>query len=131
MKIASLGIGWGLTLATFLVLGPGVARAEVIDVHVTNNVFTPDFVVINLGDTVRWIFDEGVHTTTSDDGEWDSGVVQPGTMFEHTFLGTGQYDYQCTLHVDCCNMVGSIYVQDFFNPIIGVQPVNSLGLSPP
>jgi len=131
MKTAFLGIGWGVTIAVLLAPRPGVARAEVVDVHVTSNQFDPEFIVVNIGDTVRWIFDEGVHTTTSVDGEWDSGLVPPGTMFEHTFVGTGQYDYNCTIHVDCCNMVGSIYVQDIFNPITDFQPAPPLGLGPP
>ncbi len=104
-------VGWGVTTAILLALAPGAARAVVVEIHATNNQFTPDFVVVHLGDTVRWIFDEGVHSTTSIDGEWDSGLVPPGTVFEYTFDGTGQYDYYCTLHVDCCNMVGTVYVE--------------------
>jgi plastocyanin len=128
-----LRLGWGAVAAVLLALTPTSARAVVTEVHVTNNQFTPEFVEIYLGDTVRWIFDEGVHSTTSYDGEWDSDLVGAGTVFEHTFQGTGQYDYYCTLHVDCCDMVGSVYVLDNsgIRPITNVQPAGPFMVIPP
>jgi DNA-binding beta-propeller fold protein YncE len=65
---------------------------------------------------VRWVFTQDVHTTTSADGYWDSGLLQAGSQYEVTFDGTGQYDYYCTIHIDCCNMVGTVYVLDGGNP---------------
>ena len=125
MKLSFLRIGWGVTAVVLLALAPGVARAhKVVEVHTNGNSFVPEFVEIELGDTVRWVFDPGVqHSTTSVDGEWDSGLIQDA-VFEYTFQGTGQYDYFCTLHVDCCNMVGSVYVLDRSNVV--VKPKNSL-----
>jgi plastocyanin len=100
-----------VTTVAFLAFAPGVARAgQVVEVHVTSNVFTPEFVEIHQGDTVRWIFDQGTHDTVSVGGEWNSGYLGPGGVYEYRFTGTGQYDYYCSIHIDCCNMMGSVYV---------------------
>jgi plastocyanin len=97
------------------------AQAKIVDVLVDNNYFYPEFLVINRGDTVRWVWVAGVHTSTAYDGSWDSGVVGPGSRFQYTFTGTGQFDYFCSLHVDCCDMVGTVYVLD--NPRPRPSPV--------
>ena len=111
VKLSFLKIGWGVTAVALLAFVPAVARAgQVVEVHVTSNVFTPDFVLIHQGDTVRWIFDQGIHDTVSVGGEWNSGYHNPGEVFEYRFTGTGQYDYYCSIHIDCCNMMGSVYV---------------------
>lgn len=117
MKRLFLGIGWGMAAVAALALAPGVASAgRVVEVRSYTNYFEPEFVEIYLGDTVRWIFVEGIHSTTSVDGEFDSGLVPPGTVFEYKFTGSGQYDYYCTTHIDCCNMQGSIYVLPYRRP---------------
>ncbi len=102
----------GLIALALLAGGTGLARADVIMVHVTSNVFTPSEVTIATGDTVCWIWDQGVHTSTSVDGLWDSGIIGPGSMFEYTFDQAGDYDYFCSLHLECCNMAGIIHVVD-------------------
>jgi DNA-binding beta-propeller fold protein YncE len=102
-----------VAVAAILHLGAGTARADIIEVQVDNNVFTPEFVIINRGDTVRWVWVGSLqHSTTSYDGLWDSGLIGLGSQFDYTFMGTGQFDYYCSIHVDCCNMVGSVYVLD-------------------
>src|SRR5262245_55006475 len=108
-----VGIAFGLAI---LAGGTSEARADVIEIKVSDNVFTPDFVVIYLDDTVHWVWDEGIHTVTSLDGFWDSGLLGPGGVFDVTFEGSGQFDYSCTIHLDCCNMVGTVYVLPFPRP---------------
>jgi plastocyanin/sugar lactone lactonase YvrE len=117
MKNWLVGFTWGVAAAVMLSAGVSAARADVIEVQVRNNVFDPNFVIVNRGDTVRWVFTQGLHNTTSNDGFWMSDETLPaGSEYEVTFDGTGQYDYKCTLHVDCCNMVGTVYVLDGGNP---------------
>jgi plastocyanin/sugar lactone lactonase YvrE len=110
--------GWSRQVP-FILLAAGLflcavdmTRADVIEVQVDDHVFEPRFVIINRGDTVRWVWVRGVHSTTSYDGSWDSGLIGPGSQFEYTFNGTGQFDYYCSIHVDCCDMVGTVYVLD-------------------
>jgi hypothetical protein len=57
--------------------------------------------VINLGDTIHWVWDTGIHSTTSAAGQaesWNSGVVGPGSTFDHTFNNLGTFNYYCIPH---------------------------------
>jgi plastocyanin len=100
-----------VTAAAFLLSCAGLARADTIVVDVKSNFFSPKEVTIAAGDTVRWVFDQAVHTTTSSDGLWDSGVLGVGSTFEHTFNDLGDFAYICTLHINCCNMAGVVHVK--------------------
>jgi plastocyanin len=86
--------------------------------------FDPIGVHIEPGDTVRWILEHDVHTTTAyhpaNDGHslripegarpWNSGfVVQKGARFEVTLTVEGVYDYYCLPHEEA-GMVGRIVV---------------------
>jgi plastocyanin len=101
----------------------------------SENVFDPELVRIDPGDTVRWTFD-GAHSVTAyhpdNDGKpqrvpdgtaaFDSGTQSSGT-FEHTFETAGVYDYYCIPH-ESLGMVGKVIVGD---PALDAQP----GMAPP
>src|SRR2546423_213549 len=80
----------------------GRALLSTATVHVGSNFFSPSSVTVHPGDTVHWVFDEGVHSTTSVAGiseSWDSDVrTTPGTTFDHTFTNIGSFAYYCTVH---------------------------------
>jgi plastocyanin len=104
------GLCLAVAAVAFLLGWTVVANAATITVDVKSNLFSPSDVAIKTGDTVRWVFDQGVHTTTSSDGLWDSGVLSPGSTFEHTFNDPGNFAYICALHFACCDMAGTIHV---------------------
>ncbi len=109
----ALGLCAGLALVVSA-LAPlaSVVMAATANVSETNSLtFQPDTIVINVGDTVMWTnTSTGIpHTTTSDTGLWDSGTMNPGATFSHTFTAPGTYLYHCTFHVNL-GMVGSIIV---------------------
>lgn len=61
--------------------------------------------VIQVGDTVRWVWEEGTHTTTAASGQlefWDSPVLNAsdGGSFEHTFTTVGSFVYYNRLFGD-------------------------------
>jgi Cupredoxin-like domain len=57
------------------------------------------YVVVKAGTTVTWENkDVTQHTTTSNTGLWDSGILNPGQSFSHTFSSPGQYNYFCNVH---------------------------------
>jgi plastocyanin len=86
---------------------PGPAQAQTgpqprtaAGVTVASFSFTPARVVVGLGDMVTWTFTEVVmsHTTTSDDGFWNSGPRSNGATFARSFATVGTYRYHCAIH---------------------------------
>jgi len=86
--------------------------------------FDPIGILIEQGQTVRWVVKDNVHTTTAYHPRnsnhslrippgavpWDSGyLVNPGDYFEVTFHVEGTYDYYCAPH-EMAGMVGRIIV---------------------
>jgi len=71
-----------------------------VAVSIEDFAFGPAGLTINVGDTVTWTNnEEGVpHTTTSDDGVWDSKNLSPGDTFSFTFDQPGTYTYHCSIH---------------------------------
>lgn len=49
------------------------------------------------------------HTWTATDGSFDSGDIDPGTQYTHTFDVPGEYAFFCELHP---TMTGSVTVTD-------------------
>ncbi|MFL6108460.1 MAG: hypothetical protein ACJ72L_15980 [Marmoricola sp.] len=79
------------------VLVPPPARATTRTVVVDNDAFTSSSVTVVLGDTVKWSFKE-THSTTSDQGFWDSGHKSSGATYSRVFADAGTYAYHCTIH---------------------------------
>ncbi|MGI8923131.1 MAG: cupredoxin domain-containing protein [Fimbriimonadales bacterium] len=95
--------------ATLIGLASASASADIIIIHIFNFDFSLNPIgepiedaVIDVGDTIRWILDEGVHTATSVSGipeVFDSGfMTKPGQTFEHTFTNVGTWWYYCVPH---------------------------------
>lgn len=122
MKSGYTHVVVGVAALAFL-FGPAqVANADTIVIDVKSNFFSPTDVTVKPGDTVRWVFDQGVHTTTSSTGLWDSGVLSPGSTFEYTFNTVGDFAYICTLHLDCCGMEGTVHVSQPTRPRPSPEP---------
>jgi plastocyanin len=122
-------VAGGLSLAG-LALGRRSGAGRVVLVHMKSDPdgaevwFDPIGVFVEPGQTVRWIVDANVHTTTAyhpkNDGHslripeaaspWDSGfLVARGDYFEVTLTVPGVYDYYCQPH-EAAGMVGRIVV---------------------
>lgn len=73
-------------------------------------VFEPQVDTVVVGTAVTWS-NQGYedHTSTSDEGVWDSGIVSPGFDTDHTFDEEGEFPYHCEFHVDE-GMVGTVVV---------------------
>ena len=99
--------------------------------------FTPPTVTIHLGDTVKWVWNDSDHSTTSVAGiaeSWNSGVLNQGATFSHTFTHVGSFQYYCVIHgMDNGNgtasgMAGTVVVAAAASTTltsIAVTPVNS------
>lgn len=88
-------------LATCIVPLDAVARGDAL-VFVRSQTFLPQTVRVRAGGTVTWINCEAAgaeaHTSTADDGEWDSPLLQSGESFSHPFPEAGRFDYTCLPH---------------------------------
>ena len=81
----------------------------VSSVAINNFNFTPGDLTVRVGSTVEWQNRaEGTgHTTTSDDGLWDSSTIRPGGDFSRTFDEAGTFTYFCAIHP---SMTGTVIV---------------------
>src|ERR1044072_7422455 len=106
-----------LVISLLLAVCPNLARGATVTVTIGNNCFcfSPSSVTIHPGDTVHWTWSSTGHSTTSGtpgmpNGIWDSGILNQGSTFDHTFNTAGSFDYYCTPHGACCGMVGTVTV---------------------
>jgi plastocyanin len=61
--------------------------------------FSPAQLTVQPGTTVTWVNQGNApHTVTWDDGSFDSGRLQPGESFSHTFESPGTVAYHCEIH---------------------------------
>lgn len=82
-------------------------QTNVTRIAVKDLAFTPAEVTVEAGATIGWMNEDTVaHTITGAD--FDSGEIQPGMEYRHTFSAPGTYDYHCTLHP---GMTGKVVVQ--------------------
>jgi plastocyanin len=78
---------------------PVVATGPVTHAEMKTMTFAPNRIEIAAGTTVTWTnTDPLVHTITADDKSWDSGAIEPGKTWSHTFTQPGEYSFHCTPH---------------------------------
>jgi len=82
-------------------------------VVIVNSTFIPGNIRVRDGMTVRWVYCEpgssDAHTTTSDNGVWDSGLMARGSTFSRVFATMGSFPYHCIPHPE---MVAVVTVVD-------------------
>lgn len=92
--------------------------------------FEPAEVTVKRGETITWVNNSPIpHTTTGDPDKnpvkktrpelahlppgaegWDSGLLNEGQSFSHTFTVAGEYKYFCIPHI-LSGMLGKITVE--------------------
>lgn len=101
-------------------------------VEVSNNVFTPADITIQVDESVRWVNTEGFHNVngTTDtypnnpEGFTNGGPSGAAWMFDYTFTLPGVYNYQCDPHAGL-GMVGTVTVEGDVEPVI---PTYDIGI---
>ena len=88
--------------------GGGGGGGNVVPVTIQDFSFSPSSQTIKAGMSVQWTNNgPSSHTTTSDNGVWDSGSLTPpsggyggggGASYRFTFATPGTYTYHCKLH---------------------------------
>jgi plastocyanin len=96
-------------------LGDAVPTSEAIiagddrAVSIKDSKFEPATLTIEVGQSVTWTnADSTAHTAAGDKKEWDSGNLENGKSFTHTFTAPERYTYSCSIHP---TMKGTILVQ--------------------
>jgi len=111
-------------LISLLPLGQAFATKHVITVQ--NFSFTPSSITdVIVGDTMRWEWVSGSHTTTSTiipagAATWDSPINSANPSFEYKVAVAGTFNYKCTPHA-AMGMVGSF---------VASAPVATLSITP-
>lgn len=89
-----------LIMLTIVSLNAGAAIHVVL---VSSNQFNPNTASVNVGDTVRFTWVNGSHTTTSVNipngaATWDSPMTSSVSQFDYKVTVAGSYSYKCTPH---------------------------------
>ncbi len=75
----------------------------------TSTAFNPNPIVVPVGSSVTWTNgDNTAHTSTANDGSWNSGNIAAGQSYTRTFSTAGSFAYHCGIHP---NRVGTVTVQ--------------------
>lgn len=86
------------------------APSATADVAIRDFYFSPYQLSVPAGTTVRWTnLGHYIHTVTSYSGAFDSGPLNPGSVYMHTFSTPGIYPYYCAIH-QALGMTGVIVV---------------------
>ncbi|HLN54189.1 MAG TPA: plastocyanin/azurin family copper-binding protein [Lentimicrobium sp.] len=101
-----------ILLTTLLTLFVLISGATIVTVTQQDNTFSPKDIEVKVGDTVRWVWTSGAHTTTSAEipagaAAWDSPLTTNVQQFDYVVTVEGTYNYVCTPHIDL-GMVGTI-----------------------
>lgn len=105
---------------------PPVAGA-IAEVAIIDFAFEPTESVVAIGTTVDWtVTQQSPHTVTAADGSFDSGILDVGGTFQHTFLEPGSFAYTCRLHPQ----MQATVVVDPSLPAVSPLPGASAGPSP-
>ncbi|MGD1008486.1 MAG: T9SS type A sorting domain-containing protein [Ignavibacteriaceae bacterium] len=82
-------------------------------IQVADFAFTPSNLTIAIGDTVKWVWVSGMHTTTSDSttgvDSWNAPITQTQPSFSLVLKYPGLHTYYCIYHVSL-GMTGKITV---------------------
>lgn len=81
---------------------PGAASGSTgtaVQARIVDLAFAPTTVRVTVGASVTWTNDDqAIHSVTSASGGWDSGIVDPGASWTHTFATVGSFAFACSIH---------------------------------
>ncbi len=92
-----------LLFVLFMAAGNCLANIVTVTVGSGGNFFSPASFIINPGDTVRWIWVNGYHNTSSvtrptGATNWYSNITSADTTYSYVPMFSGLYTYTCTHH---------------------------------
>jgi len=100
-----------VTAETTLAVSPGGSVAPAAaQVTIRDLKYSPETIEIKKGQTIEWANDDLTpHTVTSEAAnKFDSGSIDTGASWSHTFSQAGTFPYSCTFHSE---MKGTVVVR--------------------
>lgn len=97
-----------------------------VNVSIVDFAFTPKTITVPVGTTVRWTNNGSApHTVTSTSSPkaFDSGTLNSGDTFQHTFTTAGQFPYRCNIHP---SMTGTVIVEQQKEEVQELALIHSL-----
>ena len=84
-------------LATFVLVIPAEATTTV---DIVDFAFSPSSTTVPIGSTVTWdnMSTMNTHTSTQDQGVWNTGNITHGNSANETISWAGTYAYHCAIH---------------------------------
>ena len=77
--------------------------------NLTTTAYNPNPISITRGSSIKWVNNDTIaHSSTSNTGVWESGLLGAGQSFTMTFPNAGSFPYHCSVHP---NMIGTVNVQ--------------------
>jgi plastocyanin len=125
MKRLMIIVGMPCIFLAFMLTTGAYATKHTVTVQ--NFVFTPSSLPnVFVGDTIRWIWVNGSHTTTSTTipagaATWNSPISFSAQVYEYKVTIPGTYNYRCTPHFSS-GMIGSFTAAN--PPSLAVTPSN-------
>ena len=127
-----------LTLLAVLISVLSFANGQAQQKHIieaSNNVFTPDDLEIEVGDTVEWRNIEGFHNVNGTQTSYPTNPESFGNStgrdwtYSYVFNTAGKYDYHCDPHVNL-GMTGEIRVKEAEDDVKHQLVINFAGMDP-
>ena len=106
MRAVGGAVGAGVLAIGVVMLSAAPALAA--SVSAVDFKFVPKTITVSVGETVTWSNNgQSPHTVTG--ASFNSGNLNPGQSFSHTFSAPGTFAYHCQYHVQQ-GMVGTVIV---------------------
>ena len=97
---SATGPSGGIAATCSLPLGPGVGGSTLVAIR--SFAFLPNAITVKAGSSITWLNCEPAgtpsHTTTNNQGVWNSPLLAPGDAFTQTFDTQGVFPYICAVH---------------------------------
>lgn len=74
------------------------ASSSQLSVTIKDFKFNPATVIVKAGETIIWTNEDSVQHTATFTEKFDSGNLDAGKSFSHTFNEAGTFDYICSFH---------------------------------
>jgi plastocyanin len=109
LALFTIGCGSSTSPTTTSPISPtnpeGTNPPNLLTVTIKNGVYSPNPVMVKVGQTVNWLNSDMVAHSATDAGVFDTGSIAPTSAHSDngdgaTFNTVGTYNYHCTLHAN-------------------------------